>query len=201
MQLGNPTHVVVHRKWACGLEHVRLRPVFVANRFEIESEVEVGEAALVAAGLLGASLGGRQHGRWLGTACEEFENLPHRHPRVGTNRDNGPAGGIDSLIAGHACEVPGDVFNVGRIHCAMDFELSAAVVEAAGIVQGQAPLPEFGLAPGSGRDELVEELRRLDGLGREEEPDGFIEECRRVGRGRGEYRRKAAQKVPATKSG
>jgi hypothetical protein len=186
VQLGDPAHVVVHGKRPRGLEHVPLRLVVVANRFEIEPEIEVGKAALVAAGLLGAGLGSRQHGRWLGTACEEFENLPHRHSRIGTNRNDGLAGGVGTLIAGHAGEVPGDVFDVGRIHRAMDLELPAAVIEATGIVEGQAPLPEFGLALGTGHDELVEDLGRLDGLGREEEPDGLVEKGGRVSRGAGE---------------
>jgi hypothetical protein len=201
VQLGDPAHKVVHGKRPCGLEHVPPRSIVVADRLEIEPEVEMGEAALVAAGLLGAGLGGRQHCRWLGAACEEFENLPHRHSRIGTNGNDGLAGGVGTLIAGHAGEVPGDVFDVGRIHGAVEFELPAAVIEATGVVESQASLPELGLAPGPGQDELVEGLRRFNGLGREEEPDGFIEECRRVGRGRGEHRRKAEQKVPATKSG
>ena len=183
MQLGDPAHVVVHGKRPRGLEHVPLRLVVVANRFEIEPEIEVGKAALVATGRLGAGLGSRQHGRWLGTACEEFENLPHRHPRIGTDGNDGLAGGVGTLIAGHAGEVPGDVFDVGRIHGAVEFELPASVIEATGVVESKAPLPELGLAPGPGQDELVEGLRRFNGLGREEEPDGFIEECRRVGRG------------------
>ena len=183
MQLRDPAHEVVHREGAGGLEHVSPGLVVGADRLEIQPEVEVGKAALVAAGLRGAGLGGRQHGSGFGSSCEEFEHLPHRHPRIGADGNDAPTGSVRPSVAGHTGKVPGHVFDIGRIHRAMDFELPAAVIEAVGIVERQAPLPELGLALRTGRDEPVEGVGRLDGPGREEEPDGVVEQCSRIGRG------------------
>ena len=62
MELGDLSHEMVHSVLSCRERHLALGFRGISLRFGEQAKVEVGIAALVAAGPLGAGIGGRSTG-------------------------------------------------------------------------------------------------------------------------------------------
>lgn len=154
---GGFAHVVIHFVVDGGFEDVCFGFGVVAEGFEVEAEVKVGVAEVVAAegGVVAFASGGEDGVDGAG-AGEEIVDLFHGDAGVAFDWDEGFAGGFDAVEAGNAEEVPGGVFDVVGVGGLMDFELVAAVLEAFGIVEGEAALPELGFGLGDGFDDFVE---------------------------------------------
>ncbi len=77
MNLGGLAHVVVHLVVDGGLEHVGLGFFGLAERFEVEAEVEVGVAELIGLFGLDPGLGGFHDGFDAACSCKEVMHLRH----------------------------------------------------------------------------------------------------------------------------
>jgi hypothetical protein len=94
-------------------------------------------------------------------AAEHLVDLRHRYARVAADRKQGAPGLFGGFRAGSAKEVPGGVLDVVRIHGAVRFELGAAVLVAAGVVERDPALPELGLNVRGELHQVIEASRRL----------------------------------------
>ena len=141
----------------------------------------MGEAALVAARCLGAGVGCSQDLLDAPLAAIEVEDLLHRHAGVVADREELLSRRVDVFVARQTGEVPGDVFDVGRVDLLVALELGDAIGEPVSVVEGQSPLPQLRLDLRAELDERIEGLGRLLRLAGEEEIDAVVEE--RVGIG------------------
>ena len=97
--------------------------------------------------------------------------LAHGNARVVADGDQLFLGFFESVDAGGAEHVKGGVFEVFRVHGAVEFELCFAVGEAACVIERDAALPVLGRLAGHGRDDFVE---RGDGFGELTLAKGFF---------------------------
>jgi hypothetical protein len=154
---GGFAHVVIHFVVGGGFEDVLFGFGSVTEGFEVEAEVEVGVAEVIATGFIFvARAGGFEYGFDGACAGEEVVNFLHGDPGIARDGDEGLAGGFDVLEAGDAEEVPGGVFDVVGVDGLVDFKLLATLLEFAGVIEGEATLPELGFGLGCGFDDLVE---------------------------------------------
>jgi len=116
-------------------------------------------APLIADRGLGAVLGCGEHRLGCAPPGEELKNLAHRHAGIVAHRQEGRPRGLRTLLAGHASEVPGHVFDVGGIRAAMRLKLPTAVGEPAGAIERDPPLPELRLEGRAGGHDPVKRLR------------------------------------------
>jgi len=154
---GDLAHVVVHSKGPGCLKDVLAGFHGVTKGLEIQPEIQVGIAQLVASGFVLALFGGRQYCSWLALPGIEFEDLLHGHAWVFADWEKLAAGGPDALEPGDAQKVPGWVLDVVRVHGLVQLELFLAVSVALRVVQRQPPLPQVRLRRRHGHDELIED--------------------------------------------
>ena len=154
---GGFAHVVIHFVVGGGFQDVLAGLIGLSQRFEVEAEVKVGVAEVIAAArAVVAFTGGAEHGFDAALACKEVVHLAHRHAGIASDGDQGLARGFHALETSDAEEVPRGVFDVGRVHGLVDLELLAPVLETLGVVKRQPTLPELRFGLGDKFDDLIE---------------------------------------------